>query len=97
MPKAAANKTRARPAVTVEEIAARLFTIARRLDRHTLESAGMDVEETRFIAKKLRTYAMRLRASTQTRGASDLTSTQNRACQSPTARVRIRVHNRDAS
>jgi uncharacterized membrane-anchored protein len=51
-----------RAARTPEEIAARLATLARRLQRSVSKGKGIDVEEAQQIAKKLATYATRLQA-----------------------------------
>lgn len=52
-----------RPAVTPEEIASRLSRIALKLQRKAKRGKGLDIEETRYIAAKLESYARRLQAS----------------------------------
>jgi hypothetical protein len=95
MPDAESKKASQNPAVTPREIASRLFTVARGLERQVTAEGGVDVAEIEYLAKKLRVYARRLRESpatyaARTYAALDLTST-HRVGQSPTARVRIRA------
>jgi hypothetical protein len=78
------------PALSIDEIAGRLVTLARRL-RQAAENGAVDVDEIGFVAKKLRTYAIRLRAATIAPPPLERTST-HQIGQSPTARVRIRVN-----
>ena len=50
------------PAFKPHEIAARLATIALRLERKADNGKGLELEEMRFLASKLRAYARRLLA-----------------------------------
>ena len=80
------NKSQLRqPAVTASEIAARLFTISKRLEG---QRTGLDGAETQFIAKKLRIYALRLRTLANPPQADETT----RLSKSINSRVRIRRH-----
>jgi hypothetical protein len=56
--------SRRRRAVTPREIGVRLHTLSRKLDRRVAKGEGLVVEDVRYLAKKLRSYAARLSAET---------------------------------
>ena len=51
------------PARTPDEIAARLFTLAEKIDRRVKKRRTLTADEAGAVAKRIRSYALRLRAA----------------------------------